>query len=126
MIRLRQGFGGRGQRESARALLREMDVEAVRVAYDQGVDVWAVYCGRRADPVRWEQVKRAATVMAAMALTRRSVELLLEAAEEARDLDAELLGREAGFAAGGAVTDARVVRVGEASPEVIVREGAAS
>lgn len=52
---------------SARALLLEMHVEAVRYAYAQGVDVWAVWLARNVDPFRWENVKRAATVGAAFA-----------------------------------------------------------
>ncbi|KJS38313.1 MAG: hypothetical protein VR70_10310 [Rhodospirillaceae bacterium BRH_c57] len=50
------------QKHSARALLREMPVDAVRYGYAHGVDVWAVYCERKYDPFRWETVRRAAIV----------------------------------------------------------------
>lgn len=53
-------------RDTARALLKEMHPEAVRVAEGRGIDVWAVYTNRKNDPFRWEQVKRAASVIAAL------------------------------------------------------------
>mgnify|MGYP001576479676 CR=1 FL=1 len=53
-------------KDSARALLREMPIEAVRAAYGEGVDVWAVYCRRHVNQFQWETVKRAGIVLAVL------------------------------------------------------------
>lgn len=49
-------------RDSARDLLRELPVDAVRWGYAQGWDVWAAYQDRRRSPLTWTRFRRACLI----------------------------------------------------------------